>query len=130
MLANEPVALFLDEISDMAPYSSIMTALARGHRRFSDLASAIGMKTNELSVPLTNLAKMFYIRKDIPFGEDERKSRKTLYGFADPFISFYYKFVAPNKSLLALGRSETVGRIIDGEFPEVVAGVWERLCQR
>lgn len=129
VLANEPAALFLDEVTDLAPYSSVMTALAGGHRRFSDLASAIGLKTNELSTPLSNLSEMFYIRKDVPFGEDERKSKKTMYTFNDPFMAFYYKFVAPNKSLLSLGRTSTVFKMVDAGFAEIVSRVWERLCQ-
>lgn len=129
VLANEPAALFLDEINDLAPYSSIMTAIANGHCRFSDLASAIGMKTNEMSTPLTNLAEMFYIRKEVPFGENEKKSKKTIYSFNDPFMAFYYKFVAPNKSLLALGRTTLVLNQVKKEFHELTSRVWEKLCQ-
>ncbi len=128
ILADEPSALFMDDLSEVAPYSSIMTALGSGHRRFSSLADAVGRKVTELSVPLKNLAQMSYVRREVPYGEDPEKSRKTLYTFADPFMAFYYRFVAPNKSYLAMGR---FGRILDmvrTGFNMHVGAIWERLC--
>lgn len=130
VLAYELTALFLDEVTDLAPYSSIMTALADGNNRFSSLAAKIGKKTTELSTPLANLTEVFYIRKEVPFGEDEAKTKKTRYTFNDPFIDFYYRFVAPNKSLLALGRMELVGTQIKAQMPLLVSKVWETLCQK
>ena len=130
VLANEPAALFLDEVSDLAPYSSIMTALAEGNNRFSAISSKTGLKTTELPTPLANLAEMFYISKEVPFGEDEAKTKKTLYVFNDPFIEFYYTFIAPNKSLLALGRIDPVKQLIANRFPLLVSRVWERMCRR
>lgn len=128
ILADEPSALFMDDLSEIAPYSSIMTALGLGHRRFSNLADAIGRKVTDLSAPLKNLAQMSYIRREVPFGEDPEKSRKTLYTFADPFMSFYYKFVAPNKSYLALGRFGRILDIVSRQFNTHVGEIWERLC--
>ncbi|MDE5881582.1 MAG: ATP-binding protein [Muribaculaceae bacterium] len=130
VLADEPNALFLDESSEIAPYTSIMTALGGGNRRYSSLADAIGKKVSELSQPLKNLREMNYIAKDVPFGEDEEKSRKTLYRFSDPFMSFYYQFVAPNKSYLALGKPERIMQKIVKEFNSHVGALWEHSCAR
>lgn len=128
ILADEPSALFMDDLSEIAPYSSIMTALGSGHRRFSNLADAIGRKVTDLSVPLKNLTQISYIRREVPFGEDPEKSRKTQYAFADPFMAFYYRFVAPNKSYLALGRFGRILDIVSAKFNTHVGAIWERLC--
>lgn len=128
LLADEPNALFLDETSEISIYSSIMTALGSGNTRFSAIADKIGRKTTDISVPLKNLQEMSYIEKEVPFGENEEKSRKTLYWISDQFMAFYYKFVAVNKSYLALGRYERIMERIKKDFNSQVGGVWERAC--
>lgn len=128
LLADEPNALFLDETSDISIYSSIMTAVGGGHTRFSAIADRIGRKTTEISVPIKNLQEMSYVEKEVPFGENEDKTRKTLYWISDPFMAFYYRFVAANKSYLALGRYERIKERIQREFNTQVGSVWERSC--
>lgn len=129
VLFNEPNSLFLDDTADIAPYSSIMTAIGRGNQRYSSIAEAIGKKTAELYKPMGNLVEMHYVRREVPFGENDEKSKKTLYKIDDPFMAFYYKFVEPNKSAIAIGRTDYVGGILERDFPMHIAGVWERLCQ-
>lgn len=130
ILSDEPNALFLDESSEIAPYSSIMTALGGGNEKFSSLALVIGKKTTDLTQPLRNLQEMSYVSKEVPFGENEKKSKKTLYHFADPFMAFYYKYVAPNKSYLALGRPEKILNRIQKDFNSHVGGLWETICRQ
>lgn len=129
VLYDEPATLFMDEEGNNQLYASIMTALGNGSCQYSRLANAVGKKTTELSVPLKNLSEMAYVRKEVPFGESEAKTKKTLYQIADPFLSFYYSFVAPNKSLLAIGRVERVKDILKNRLNEHVSKQWERLCQ-
>ncbi len=128
-LYEEPGKLFMDDTSDVAPYSSIMTAIGEGRRKYSDIASAMGKKNSELSKPIKNLIEMAYLRREVPFGEDEKKSKKTLYQIDDPFLDFYYKYIEPNKSTIAMGRGEIIEKIIDKTFNTHVGGIWERLCQ-
>lgn len=128
VLSDEPNTLFFDDMVEIAPYSSIMTALGSGKNRFSELADAVGAKVTEISTPLANLRKMNYIAKEVPFGENAEKSRKTLYHISDSFMEFYYRFVAPNKSILALGRTELIKDMIRSHFNNVVGHIWERAC--
>ena len=128
ILAGEPSALFMDEVSDIAPFQSIMTAIGHGNTRFSAVASAIGKKTTEISKPLSALAEMSYVRKEVPFGESEDKTKKTLYAIDDNFMSFYYSFIEPNRSMLALGRIAFVEQKIANGFAAHVGKVWEYLC--
>lgn len=128
-LSDEPNFLFMDDGGEIASYSSIMTALGDGVNKFSGIANAIGRKSTDISKPLANLREMSYIYKDVPFGENIEKSRKSLYRIEDPFMGFYYKFVAPAKSLLAFGRFDTIVNRIKASFNEHVSQVWEHLCR-
>lgn len=108
VLSNEPETLFLDDVDAVAPYVSIMTAIGQGNTKISKIADIAGRKISELSPLIKNLISMHYIRKEVPFGEDIEKSKKTLYMIDDPFLDFYYRFVVPAKPLLSLGRTEVV----------------------
>lgn len=129
LMYNEPSRLFRDDAPDIAPYSSIMTAIGGGHHKYSDIASAVGKNTAELSKPIKGLTEMAFIRKEVPYGESEKKTKKTLYFIDDPFMAFYYKFVEPYKSTIAMGRTNIVRRMLEQSFHDHVGSIWERLCQ-
>lgn len=128
-LAEEPEALFLDDTNAIAPYISIMTAIGQGNAKFSRIADVVEHKVSELVPVMKNLIAMHYIRKEIPFGEDAEKSKKTLYVIDDPFLDFYYRFVVPAKPLLSMDRTDVVLKNIHNHMAEHVGHVWERLCQ-
>lgn len=44
-------------------------------------------------------------------------------------MAFYYRFIEPNKSMIALGRGNIARKFINDGFNGHVAEVWERLCQ-
>lgn len=85
--------------------------------------------TAELSKPIKNLTEMAFIRKEVPFGESEKKTKKTLYQIDDPFMAFYYEFVEPYKSTIAMGRTNIVKQMLERSFHDHVGGIWERICQ-
>ena len=72
---------------------------------------------------------MAFIRKEVPLGESEKKTKKTLYQIDDPFMAFYYKFVEPYKSTIAMGRTNIVKQMLERSFHDHVGGIWERICQ-
>lgn len=128
ILYDEPSSLFMDEEGNNQLYTSIMTAIGNGFCQYSRLANAVGKKTTELSIPLKNLIEMAYVRKEVPFGDPENKTKKTLYQIDDPFMSFYYEFIAPNKSLLAIGRTSRVKETIKAGLNTHIGRLWEHLC--
>ena len=76
----------------------------------------MGKSTAELAKPIKNLTEMAFIRKEVPFGESEKKTKKTLYQIDDPFMGFYYQFVEPYKSAIAMGRTNLVRRVLERSF--------------
>ena len=57
--------------------------------------------------PLAQLCELGYVRRDIPFGEQARNSKLSLYRLDDPFMRFYFRFVLPYQSALAQGSQKT-----------------------
>lgn len=45
-------------------------------------------------------------------------------------MDFYFRFVVPNRSLIELGRTDTVMEEVAGRFNKYVSWHWENLCRK
>lgn len=82
-----------EQIRDPAPYNAILAAIAGGETKFNGIQQLIGVERGALSKSLRTLLELGWIRRELPFGE--RSDRRALYRVADPFLAFWYRFVAP-----------------------------------
>ncbi len=129
VLYDEPKKLLLDDMKTTVQSESLMAVIAGGANRLSEIASRMGREATSLSAPLDRLIQMSYIRREIPFGESPRKSKKGVYRVNDPMMDFYYTFIMPNISSLARGRKNLVMEEIDNDFAGYVSKHWENLCR-
>ena len=128
-LYEEPVKLFQDDVKDIVKTSTIMSYIGSGANRLSEIASRCNEPATNLSRPLKKLIDLGFLERDIPFGTDEKSSKKSLYKIADPFLTFYYQFVVPNRSFIELGRRLPIEQAIEDHFSKYVSMQWERLCR-
>lgn len=129
VLHDEPKKLFLDDMKVTVQSESLMAVIAGGAHRLSEIASRMGREATSLSAPLDRLIQMAYIRREIPFGDSPKKSKKGIYRIDDPMMDFYYTFIMPNMSSLARGRKNIVMEEIERDFTGYVAQHWEHLCR-
>lgn len=129
ILYEEPQRLFKDDIKDSVKVSTIMSIVGSGVNRLSEIASRLGEPATNLSRPLAKLVDLGYLEKETPFGESPKNSKKNLYRIADPFLSFYYKFVVPNRSFIELERRGPIDLSIENGFSGHVGYWWEHLCR-
>lgn len=129
ILYEEPLRLFKDDIKDTVKVSTIMSIVGRGVHRLSEIASRCGEPATNLSRPLAKLVDLGYLEKETPFGESPKNSKKSLYHIADPFLSFYYQFVIPNRSFIELGRFGPIDSLMEERFPGHIGYWWEHLCR-
>lgn len=128
-LYEEPTRLFMDDMSQTTMSSTLLSLIGNGVNRLSEIAGKMGRPSTELSRPLGKLISLGFIERDIPFGESPRSTKRSIYKVADPFMSFFYRYVIPNRSLIGLGRSEMVCKMIEGSLSEFVGARWEILCR-
>jgi AAA+ ATPase superfamily predicted ATPase len=95
-----------EQIRDPAPYNAILAAIAGGETRFNRIQQLIGVERGALSKSLRTLLELGWIRRELPFGE--RSDRRALYRVADPFLAFWYRFVAPLSSELQFSDPSAV----------------------
>ena len=129
ILVEEPQRLLRDDMRDTVQTSTLLTIIGNGANRLSEIAARAGKDANHITEPLNKLRDLGYIRRETPFGEDEKKSKKGLYKIKDPFLSFHFRFVAPYRSFIEMRRSEVVAKIAEEHFNEHVSLIWEELCR-
>lgn len=129
VLFDEPKRLFIDDMKVTVQSESLMSVIAGGARRLSEIAARMGREATSLAAPIDRLIRMVYIRREIPFGESPKKSKRGIYCINDPMMDFYYTFIVPNMSNLARGRKNLVMDEIDSDFAGYVSQHWEYMCR-
>lgn len=127
-LFEEPVNLLKQEVREPAIYTAIITAIATGASRMSEISSKVGENANVCAVYLKNLVALGIIQKETPYGEKE--SRKSVYSIEDNMFRFWYRFVLENNSVIARGASDLVYRRIEPCFTDYMGKVFENICMQ
>jgi AAA+ ATPase superfamily predicted ATPase len=130
ILYEEPERLFSDEMRTSVQAFSVLSLIGTGSHRISEIAGRLGKPATQLSRLLGFLTNLGYIRREIPFGESIRSTKKSLYKIDDPFLSFYFTFLVPNKSRLEFGLVDQVFPDISRNYDKYLSGLWEELCRR
>lgn len=128
-LYEEPLKFFKDDIKDIVKTATIMSYVGMGAHRLSEIAGRCGEIATNLSRPLAKLISLGYLTKEIPFGENEKNSKKSLYKISDPFMNFYFQFIIPNRSFIETGRISPILSDLDNHFSDYVGDYWEKLCR-
>ena len=106
-LYDEVSFLLREELRDPRVYQAIMAVVAGGARKFSELSSKTGLDKAHLTRYLAVLADLGLMEREVPVTEPQpEKSRRGLYRIRDPFVSFWYRFVFPNRDRLELGETD------------------------
>lgn len=129
-LFEEPYRLFIDDMRDIVQASTLLSIIGNGANRISEIAARANKPATSLSGPLDKLITLGYIEREIPFGDNQKNSKKGLYKVADPFMDFYFRFVVPNRSLIELGRTDAVMEEVSARFNGYVSWHWENLCRK
>ncbi|NUQ26530.1 MAG: ATP-binding protein [Saprospiraceae bacterium] len=130
ILYEEPTRLFQDETRSATQLFSILSLIAGGCHRLSEIAARLEKPATQLSRPLALLQDLQYVSRDIPFGESEKTSKRGFYKIADPFLNFYFQVVVPYRSALESGQGEQIWRLTEPLRIRMLADIWERICRQ
>ena len=129
ILHNEMRRLLLDDLKDSSLAISLLALIGNGCHRLSELAGRMGKPATHLTRPMSNLVELGYIRRETPFGENEKKSRRSLYKIDDPYLAFIFRYLEPNRSRLEMGATHQVYDEIERNIPHHVGNIWEDLAR-
>lgn len=127
-LFEEPINLLKQEVREPAIYTAIITAVAQGATKMSEIATKVGENTSVCSTYIKNLIDLGIIQKETPYGE--KISKKSLYILEDNMFRFWYRFVFDNNSIIMRGASDVVYRRIYPEFSDYMGNVFEEICKQ
>lgn len=89
----ETTTLLADENLNTNKMKTILSIIAKGATRPSEMATRLEVPQTNLSRPLSALVKTGIIFREIPFGETEKNPKKVQYFVKDGMIKFFYEYV-------------------------------------
>lgn len=125
-LYEEPMNLLKQEVREPAIYTAIISAIASGRSRMSEISTGVGEDTNVCSRYLKNLMNLGIVRKETPYGEKE--SKKSIYSIEDNMFHFWYRFVLDNNSMIVRGAADLVYKKIEGQLNDYMGRIFEDIC--
>ncbi len=127
-LYEEPTNLLKQEVREPAIYTAIITAIAAGASRMSEISSKVGEDTNVCATYIKNLINLGIVQKETPYRE--KVSRKSVYSIEDNMFRFWYRFVPDNNSIIARGAADLAYKRIEPQLPYYMGKVFEEICKQ
>ncbi|MDO4178668.1 MAG: ATP-binding protein [Phascolarctobacterium sp.] len=128
MLYEEPLNLLKQEVREPVLYNAIITAIANGASRMTDISARVGEGTSICTAYLKNLIDLGLVRKENPYGD--ASNRKAIYALEDNTFRFWYRFIPQHSSLIAMGGADIVYKRIEPYFNEYMGKVFEEICKQ
>lgn len=128
ILYNEPEFLLRTELRNPSRYLSILEAIATGHTTPKEISGATGVGSSPLSKYLQTLRRLRFIEREVPVTASQKKSKRSLYHLSDNFLSFWFRFVEPNRSAIEQAPDVVLEDAIWPDFTHHVARVFESVC--
>ncbi len=114
-LYNEIEFMLKEELREPKNYLAILKAISDGQRKLGKIVNELGLDKNVLNKYLSVLLNLKLIEREIPVTEKHpNNSRKGLYRISDNFTLFWFHFIFPFKSYLALNNYDFVIKKIFG----------------
>jgi AAA+ ATPase superfamily predicted ATPase len=128
VLFEEPSNLLKQELREPQTYNAIITAIANGKTKLSEISSSVGLETGSVTKYIDNLISLGIVKKEKPLLSDSGK--RTIYLIADNFFRFWYKFVPQNMAAIL---SDNISKIFDvavkAYLPEYMGLAFEEICK-
>ena len=121
---NEGRAILVEEFGkDYDTYFSILSAIASGNTRRSEIESLIG---KEIGGYLTRLEDDYgIIRKEIPLGA-KASSKNVVYTIHDNFFTFWFRFIFKYGHILEIGAYNQMRTLIRRDYATFSGKMLER----
>lgn len=94
---------------DSTNYFSILSSIATGHTRYSEIECDLSL---ELGSFITNLEKNYHLVKRILPVYASRGAKNAAYRIEDPFFRFCFRYIFRNAQLVELERFETLRKMV------------------
>ena len=125
---EEPNNLLKQEVREPAVYNAIITAIATGASKLSEISTKVGEETSVCAAYIKNLISLGIVKKETPYGESS--ARKTIYSIDDNMFRFWYRFVPENISTISRGAVDIAYKRIEPHLSDYMGAVFEEICKQ
>lgn len=129
VLHDEVDRLLREEMPSAIPLRPILDAIGLGAHKTTEIAGRLQTSATSLSRNLKQLQELGYIRREVPYGKNEKSSKKAIYRLADPFLRLWFRVVAPHRGSLQATSKAARLALLDKVWPQLRAEAWEDLCR-
>lgn len=126
---EEPNTLLQSEIPSAISLRPCLDAIGLGANRMSEIAGRLGLPATTVSKPLARLVDLGFVKREVPYGENEKNSKKSLYRIADPFCRLWFRVVAPRRSVFDSAPASVRNSLWRAHCSALYAAEWEELAR-
>ncbi|MDQ2088045.1 ATP-binding protein [Herbivorax sp. ANBcel31] len=127
-LFEEPSNLLKQELRELQTYNAIISAIANGSSKLSEIASKVQIESSLCVKYINNLISLGIIKKETPIAG--KIAKKTIYLISDNLFRFWYRFVPPNMAAIVSGKIEnSYQKSIEPFLSDYTGLVFEEMCK-
>lgn len=131
VMLGDAVFLLHEQVDDPRNYMAVLEAIGAGYHSLSDIAQFAGISRTNITKYLQVLQQLGYIERRVPATiRRPEKSRKGRYVIIDPYLRFYFRFLAPNLTAIEQGRIQQVTSLLYDHLLDFIGThTFEELCR-
>jgi uncharacterized protein len=105
VMLSDAVFLLHEQLDEPRNYVAVLEAIAAGFHRLTEIATMAGIDRSNITKYLAVLRELGYVKRLVPATvRRPEASRHGRYVITDPYLRFYYRFLAPHRSAIEQGR--------------------------
>jgi len=129
---GEPDTLLHDVLSEPRMYRGILQAIGLGAHTLDEISHGAMIGKTHLPAYLQRLQELRFVERRLPVTvppAKRLKSRQGRYHLADPFLRFYFRFIAPDRAEIGFDPDVAMNTIQAHLRAFVGATAFEELCR-
>lgn len=128
MLFEEPSNLLKQELREPATYNAIISAIATGKSKLSEIAGTAGLESSLCSKYIGNLITLGIVKRETPVTDPNTK--RPIYELDDLFFRFWYTFIPKNMAAIVSDRADRIyASAVENRLSDYMGPVFEKMCR-
>lgn len=131
VMMDDAGVLLHDQLSEPRNYVSIVSSIASGFTRTTEIAQMSGLENSNVSKYLSVLQHLGIVTREVPATETHpEQSKQGRYRIVDPYLRFYFRFIATQRTNLERGLKQQAWDNVRQHLSEFVGTfAFEELCR-
>ena len=130
-MLTDAAFLLHEQLETPRNYIAIIEAIAAGFHKYTDIAKMSGIDRSNITKYLSILQELGYVERQVPATvRRPEQSRQGRYVIVDPYLRFYYRFLAPYRGAIEQGRiRQATALLYDHLLDFIGTHTFEELCR-